>query len=99
MNRYQNIRIIKTDNKPNYQTTRYPEVPLSDGDIYVYTTQGDRFDILANQYYGDQSLWWIISIANTDKVNQSTLVIPEGLQIRIPANYSIIIQDFNVINA
>jgi phage tail protein X len=65
----------------------------------VYTTQGDRFDTLAQQYYSDSSLWWVISIANTDKVNQSTIVIPEGLQIRIPATYANVIQDFNIINA
>ena len=107
MNRYQNIRIVKTDNKPNYQTTRYPEVPLSDGDIYVYTTQGDRFDILANQYYGDQSLWWIISIANTavagtslpSDLPQDSLVIPEGIQIRIPANYAEVLNSFKKINS
>jgi phage tail protein X len=64
----------------------------------VYTTQGDRFDTLAQQYYSDSSLWWVISIANTDKVNQSTIVIPEGLQIRIPSTYANIIQDFNIIN-
>ena len=99
MNRYQNIPKIKIDGNLVYQTSRYPEVPLSENDIYVYTTQGDRFDVLAQQYYGDSSLWWTISIANNDKLNQSTLVIPEGIQIRIPANYSNIISNFNLINA
>ena len=99
MNRYQNIPKTKIDGNLVYQTSRYPEVPLSPNDIYVYTTQGDRFDTLSQQYYKDSSLWWVISIDNTDKINQSTLVIPEGLQIRIPANYSVIIQDFNIINA
>ena len=99
MNRYQNIPKTKINGNLVYQTSRYPEVPLSPNDIYVYTTQGDRFDTLSQQYYKDSSLWWVISIANTDKVNQSTLVIPEGLQIRIPSNYSVIIQDFNIINA
>jgi phage tail protein X len=107
MNRYQPIPIIKTDNKPNYQTTRYPEIPLSDEDIYVYASQGDRFDILANQYYGDQSLWWIISIANTaiagtslpSDLNQSSLVIPEGMQIRIPANYAAVLNSFKQLNS
>jgi hypothetical protein len=99
MNRYQNIPKTKIDGNVVYVTSRYPEVPLSPNDIYVYTTQGDRFDTLSQQYYKDSSLWWVISIANTDKINQSTLVIPEGLQIRIPANYSVIIQDFNIINA
>ena len=99
MNRYQNIPKTKIDGNLVYQTSRYPEVPLSENDIYVYTTQGDRFDVLAQQYYGDSSLWWTISIANNDKLNQSTLIIPEGIQIRIPANYSNIISNFNTINA
>jgi hypothetical protein len=99
MNRYQNIPKTKIEGNVVYVTSRYPEVPLSPNDIYVYTTQGDRFDTLSQQYYKDSSLWWVISIANTDKINQSTLVVPEGLQIRIPANYSVIIQDFNIINA
>ncbi len=99
MNRYQNIPQTKIDKKLVYVTSRYPEVPVTSDDVYVYTVQGDRFDILANQYYGDSSLWWVISIANTDKLNQSTLVIPEGIQIRIPATYANIVSDFNIINA
>jgi phage tail protein X len=99
MNRYQNIPKTKINKKLVYRTSRYPEVLLSPNDIYVYTTQGDRFDTLAQQYYSDSSLWWVISIANTDKVNQSTIVIPEGLQIRIPSTYANIIQDFNIINS
>ncbi len=95
MNRYQPIPIVKVDKKPSYQTTRYPEVPLSDNDIYVYSSQGDRFDVLANQYYGDQSLWWVISIANTaiagtslpSDLPQDSLIIPEGIQIRIPQKH------------
>jgi phage tail protein X len=99
MNRYQNIPKTKINKKLVYRTSRYPEVLLSPNDIYVYTTQGDRFDTLAQQYYSDSSLWWVISIANTDKVNQSTIVIPEGLQIRIPSTYANVIQDFNIINS
>ena len=99
MNRYQNIPKTKIEGNLAYQTSKYPEVPLSVNDIYVYTTQGDRFDVLAQQYYKDSSLWWVISIANTDKLNQSTLIIPEGIQIRIPATYANVIRDFNVLNA
>jgi phage tail protein X len=99
MNRYQNIPKSKINGKEVYVTSRYPEVPLSEEDIYVYTTQGDRFDTLAQQYYNDSSLWWIISIANTDQLSQNTLVIPSGLQIRIPNNPSDIIRNFNLINS
>lgn len=99
MNRYQNIPKTKIDGNLVYQTSKYPEVPLSVNDIYVYTVQGDRFDTLAQQYYSDSSLWWVISIANSDKLNQSTLVIPEGIQIRIPSTYANVVRDFNILNA
>lgn len=80
-----------------YATSRYPEIPLSENDIYVYTTQGDRYDVLALNYYGDSSLWWIIATANPN-IGLSTLVIPEGVQIRIPNNISAVINDFRLIN-
>jgi phage tail protein X len=106
MNRYQNIPKTNINGNLVYQTSRYPEVPLSPNDIYVYTTQGDRFDVLAQQYYKDSSLWWVISIANTGNAGagtltslpQNTLVIPQGLQIRIPANYPSVVTDFKMIN-
>ena len=84
----------------------FRSIGLSENDIYVYSSQGDRFDILANQYYGDQSLWWIISIANTavagtslpSDLTQDSLVIPEGIQIRIPANYASVLNDYKILN-
>jgi phage tail protein X len=97
MDRYQNIPITTINKKRVYQTTRYPEIPLSENDIYVITVQGDRFDILAQQYYSDSSLWWIISIAN-DNLPQNSLVIPEGIQIRIPSNVSEVLNLFKQIN-
>ena len=98
MNRYQDIPQTKIDGKVVYKTSRYPEIPLSPDDIYVYTVQGDRFDILAQQFYQDSSLWWIISIANANILNQSSLVIPGGIQIRIPASYIDVVRSFNLIN-
>lgn len=99
MNRYQNIPVIKSNNGISmYATSRYPEIPLSENDIYVYTSQGDRFDLLALSYYNDSSLWWVIAIANPDTVDLNNIIIPPGVQIRIPSNYSNVINNFNVIN-
>ena len=85
MNRYQDIPIIKTaDGKRVYATSRYPEAPLSPNDIYVYTTQGDRYDVLALSYYGDSSLWWVINRANPNQPNDSLYPIV-GSQLRIPS--------------
>jgi len=98
MNRYSNIPKIKSrTGKLIYATSRYPEVPLSENDTYVYTSIGDRYDTLANDFYNDSSLWWVIAISNPD-IDLSTLVIPNGSQIRIPSNISSIINDFKNIN-
>lgn len=98
MKRYSNIPIKKTESGIRmYTTTRYPDIPRSFEDIYIYTTAGDRFDTLAQEYYGDSSLWWIISIAN-DNLNQNSLTPPVGSQIRIPSDYSNIISRFKVLN-
>ena len=98
MNRYQDIPVIKSaTGKQIYATSRYPEIPLSENDIYVYTSQGDRYDLLALNYYGDSSLWWIIAAGNPN-VDLMTLVIPEGVQIKIPGNFSQVISEFTLIN-
>ncbi len=98
MRRYNNIPNIKspTGNKI-YQTTRYPEIPRSDNDIYVYTTIGDRYDTLAQQYYGNSSLWWVISNANGDLV-QDSLTPPVGTQLRIPQNPTLTLSEYENIN-
>ena len=106
MNRYSNIPTVNVKKKQIYSVVRYPEVSLNPDDIYVYTVKGDRFDVLARQYYNDSSLWWVISIANTGIVgtaspsdlSQDSLIIPEGIQIRIPANPVIVVNSFNSLN-
>ena len=80
------------------ETTKYPDIPLSYNDIYVYTDEGDRFDILAQSYYKDPSLWWIISIANP-QLTQMSMFPPLGVQIRIPTNIGGIISQFERFNA
>lgn len=98
MNRYNTIPKIKSPTGERmYTTVRYPDIPRSFEDIYVYTTVGDRFDTLAQQYYGDSSFWWIISIANNN-LYQNSLTPPIGSQIRIPQNYLEIVAEYELIN-
>ena len=98
MPRYNNIPVTKSPNdKRMYETVRYPEIPRSTTDIYVYTTIGDRFDTLAEQYYQNSSLWWIISIANNELL-QDSLTPKVGTQIRIPTNPAPILIEYEVLN-
>lgn len=98
MGRYTNIQSKQSTNGKNLKSiTKYPEVPLSFDDTYVYTTIGDRFDTLAQTYYSDASLWWVISIANP-QLSQNSYFPPIGTQLRIPSNISQITSLYNALN-
>jgi hypothetical protein len=101
MNRYSVAKVIKTFNDPirRFTTVKYPSILPSSSDIYVYTTQGDRYDTLALTYYNDSSLWWIINRANSNQSSDS-LYPSNGAQIRIPAPQRIpsIISEYSIIN-
>ena len=90
--------ILKTKDKiPYYKGTAYPNIPLSENDVYVITTIGDRLDSLANDYYGDSSLWKIIAIANNNSTNGFLFPIP-GTQLRIPLNVNNILKQIEQFN-
>ena len=98
MNRYQDIEILRNNTGNRYfKTNFYPEIPLSESDIYVIVDDADRYDLLASQYYGDATLWWIISIAN-QKLPQNTMMPPAGTVIRIPINITSILLQYSNIN-
>ena len=98
MRRYLNISTEKIDGKQVYTTVKYPDIPLSETDIYVYTTVGDRYDVLALEAYDDPTLWWVIAAANPQS-GLDSLVPPPGTQLRIPQNPNEAITLFNVLNA
>lgn len=96
--RYDNNTILFTEqSKPYVKGKVYPNIPLSQNDIYVVTTIGDRLDSLAYAYYKDVNMWWVIAVANNNITKGSMFPIP-GTQLRIPLNVSNIMQLFNQFN-
>ena len=96
--RYNNSITLRTsDGKPYYKGKVYPNIPLSEDDVYVITTIGDRLDLLAYQYYRDVNLWWIISAANNNATKVSLFPAP-GTQLRIPTNVNSVTRLFNDFN-
>jgi hypothetical protein len=95
--RYLYTKTKETKNKKRYlESTIYPKVLPTDNDIYIITEQGDRLDILANKYYKNPSMWWIIASANN--INDANFFVQPGTQLRIPANISRILADLEKIN-
>ena len=99
MGRYSKIPTrVDSEGTQFYKTVKYPEVAISDNDLYVITEVGDRYDLLADQYYGDSSLWWAISSANYGS-KQNSYYPPLGVQLRIPSNIQGLIVNFEKQNA
>ena len=72
-NRTQFIKAKRNNkNKRYYYPLRYPNIPLSSNDVYIITTIGDRLDSLANQFYNDVRLWWVIATANPHIVRRDS---------------------------
>lgn len=96
--RYQNIDITKQSGTGEryYTNNIYPDIPLSNEDSYVITVLGDRLDLLAFDFYGDASFWWVIASANA-LPGDSLYTVP-GSQIRIPANLAGVITNYRLTN-
>jgi hypothetical protein len=103
MSRYTNIpteKIKLEDSSPIiYRNVKYPQLPLDPQDVYLYVTQGDRYDILAQDFYDDSNLWWIINLANPLQSPGSLFPTP-GSQIRVPAPQQIsnILSQYDILN-
>ncbi len=97
MNRYNNSTILAKDYRPYYKGKFYPNIPLSEFDVYVITTVGDRLDNLAFSYYKDATLWWIISAANNNITRGALYPLP-GTQLRIPTDVNAVLLQFEKFN-
>jgi len=99
---YRDIRQKKDieTNKSRYVNVVYPDIVYGDDDSYIITTDGDRLDLLANQFYRDPNLWWVINNANPDATRGDSIVCKRGIQLRVPSSNSIpgLLRRFEKIN-
>jgi hypothetical protein len=82
MNRYEYSKQNTGTGKKSYQTTRIPTIPKSYEDRYIFSREGDRLDQLAYDLYGDPRYW--VLLANANKLGKGSLMVPPGLQLRLP---------------
>lgn len=83
MGRYSTARLQRDANETRkFSTIIVPTAPLSSGDVYIQTTSVERLDKLANIFYQDASLWWIIAAANG--LGKGSYMVPQNTRLRIP---------------
>ena len=94
--RYRNTNVKKSkEGFRVYTTTYYPSIPISDSDKFILSKYSSRLDSLANDYYGDSKLWWVIAKANGIK---GKIALKAGQLLRIPGQITKIIDDFEAAN-
>ena len=99
MSIYSNTKIKRKQGGDRvYSYTLYPKIPIKNSDVFITPTYGDRLDILANDYYGDTSLWWIIAQANGIKGFTSLYTKNFKGELRIPTQIQDILSEFNSMN-
>tara|TARA_Y100000004_G_C8657655_1_gene303819 strand:+ start:26 stop:331 length:306 start_codon:yes stop_codon:yes gene_type:complete len=95
--RYEDIQTQKTlSGKTGYLPVLYPSVTLSNDDYYIITRDQDRMDLLASDFFGDPTLWWVIAMAND--LPGDSMFPPLGFQLRIPSDANRALDEFDTLN-
>ena len=96
--RYENIGTYKGNGgKVIYLPTKYPSLVPSNNDYYIIARDQDRLDLLAYDFYGDSTLWWVVAMAND--LPGDSMFPPMGFQLRIPADVDTALNAFDNVNS
>ena len=95
--RYKGNIVKKDKNNIRYYKPRIvPNIPIKDTDIFAYPIYGARYDTMAQRYYDDSNLWWIIVKANDISDGK---IAPDPLKkLRIPTEIDDILQSISQAN-
>ena len=96
--RYQTIKTEKKiSGKVGYLPTIYPSLDLSNNDFYIIVREEDRMDLIAQDFFGDPTLWWLVASAND--LPGDSMYPPLGFQLRIPGNLNNALSQFENANS
>ena len=82
MNRYDRVKKVSENKISRIGTADFPKVEDKNSDILLIATQGDRCDVISQEYYGTPDFWWFIASVNKLKSNN----IEAGTQLRVPVS-------------
>ena len=90
MGRYKKTRILNDKNNERYSSTRtYKPIPKQDTDIYIIGKIGQTLINLADTYYDDVNMWWVIATANPGCF-EGGVNLKVGKEYRIPTDLSVV---------
>ena len=80
MSRYDIVKKITEKGINRIGPADLPEFTENNSDVLLIATDGDRCDLIAQEYYGTSELWWFVASVNNLKSNN----IQAGTQLRVP---------------
>ena len=80
MSRYDRVRKVSQNKISRIGIADFPKVEDKNSDVLLIATDGDRCDIISQEYYGTPDFWWFIASVNKLKSNN----IEAGTQLRVP---------------
>lgn len=83
-------------NKQIKTTTIIPKITTKTTDNVIIASTIDRLDNLANRFYKDRTLWWVIAAANN--LPGDSLFVEPGTQLIIPKDVASITTKLDTIN-
>lgn len=72
----------RIDGKQQYTSFVFPSFNESADDIVINVSEYDRLDVLAEQFFNDPTLWWVISVYNN--ISEPSLYVNNRTYLRIP---------------
>ena len=82
MSRYDRVGKVSENGITRIGTADLPKFKEQNSDILLIATDGDKCDLISQEYYGTTKFWWFIASINNLKSNN----IEAGTQVRVPVS-------------
>lgn len=86
----------RIDGKSQYNSLVLPTFSESSSDIVINVNNSTRLDVLAQQFFGDPTLWWVIALYNN--IGDGSLYVKDQKYLRIPSDIQSIYNDIRDLN-
>lgn len=86
----------RVDNKQQYESLVIPSFEERSDDIVIEVNDYTRLDVLANDFFNDSTLWWVL--ASYNNMNGSSLYTTGKKYLRIPSDIQIVFNKIKELN-
>lgn len=86
----------RLDGKKQFTSLIMPSFSESSDDIVISINGATRLDQLAQQFFDDPTLWWVLAVYNN--LGEPSLYVKDQNYLRIPADIQSVFEKINRVN-